>query len=336
MKTLRNSIVKTVLTTALCLPLGLVLAQPPPTQQPAPPNARGAAPVQRGGRGMMGGDPRVQHRTYVFTNTGETLPYSVFVSSKVTNTVKAPLILALHGLGGNNDTLMGRATINLAEEGGYILVGPMGYNSSGSFGMPFGGMGAAGRRGGPTANAPAAAPQAQGTNQAPTAPPTRGGRGIGMGMPVRGGTAETNSAKVTAYSELDAMNVLAMVRKEFNVDDNRIYLMGHSLGGGGALHMGDKFASIWAGVAVMAPAAFGFRPVAQSELKGVPLLVLQGDADTTVQPAGTARLADQLKALNYTSEYKVLPGVDHGSIIASGMPDVFQFFAKHTKPQPKN
>ena len=27
------------------------------------------------------------------------------------------------------------------------------------------------------------------------------------------------------------MNVLAMVRKEFNVDDNRTYLMGHSMGG---------------------------------------------------------------------------------------------------------
>jgi dipeptidyl aminopeptidase/acylaminoacyl peptidase len=68
----------------------------------------------------------------------------------------------------------------------------------------------------------------------------------------------------------------------------------------------------------------------------VPLLVLQGDADTTVQPAMTDRLANQLKNLNYTSEYKVMPGVDHGSIISSAMPDVFQFFAKHTKPAPKN
>jgi hypothetical protein len=32
-----------------------------------------------------------------------------------------------------------------------------------------------------------------------------------------------------------------MVRKEFNVDDRRIYLMGHSLVGGGALHMGEKY-----------------------------------------------------------------------------------------------
>jgi predicted esterase len=261
---------------------------------------------------------------YLFTNTSETLPYSVFVSSKVSKDTKAPLILALHGMGGNPDTLLRGAAINLAEEGGYILVGPMGYNSVGSFGMRMGGRGGTGRRGGPSTNAPSAAPQ------------TRGGRGIGMNLPVRGGTAETNSAKVAEYSELDAMNVLEMVRKEYNVDDSRIYLMGHSLGGGGALHMGDKFASIWAGVAALAPAAFGFQPSAQSKFKDVPLLVLQGDADTTVQPAMTDRLANQLKNLNYTSEYKVMPGVDHGSIISSAMPDVFQFFAKHTKPAPKN
>ena len=49
---------------------------------------------------------------------------------------KAPLIVALHGLGGNQNTMMTRNAIQLAEEGGYILVAPMGYNSSGWFGAP--------------------------------------------------------------------------------------------------------------------------------------------------------------------------------------------------------
>jgi len=31
------------------------------------------------------------------------------------------------------------------------------------------------------------------------------------------------------------MNVIAMVRKEFNVDDARTYIMGHSMGGAGAI-----------------------------------------------------------------------------------------------------
>jgi dienelactone hydrolase len=264
-----------------------------------------------------GGDPvddRVELREYGFKDTGENLPYAVFVSSKVDKNKKAPLVLALHGFSGNHGTFMRTAAVDAAEEGGYILVGAMGYSPSGSFGMPFGGRGPA--RGPAPAAGPAPAPAA--------------GRG-GRGAPI-GGTAETDPAKVAELSERDALYVLEMARKEFNVDDRRIYLMGHSLGGGGALHMGEKYADKWAAVAPLAPAAFGFEWTANSKLKNVPLLIMQGEADTTVRPASSQALADQLKALNFQCEIKVMPGLDHGSIIAGAMPDVFRFFSTHTKP----
>jgi predicted esterase len=292
-----------------------------------------------------GGDPvddRVELRTYHFTNTDEDLPYAVFISSKVTKDKKAPLVLALHGMGGNHGTFMRTACVEEAEKNGFILVGPMGYSPSGPFGMPFGmggrgrgGPGGMGGRGGPPTNATAAAPQAQGTNQA-----ARGGmfpgRGMGMGRgPAIGGSKETDSAKVAELSEIDAITVLAMARKEFNIDDNRIYLMGHSLGGGGSLHMGEKYASIWAGIAALAPAAFGFQWTADSKLKDVPLLIIQGDADTMVRPAGSQQLSEQLKGLKFQCDYQLLPGLDHGGIIAGAMPDVFNFFGQHTRPEPK-
>jgi predicted peptidase len=141
----------------------------------------------------------------------------------------------------------------------------------------------------------------------------------------------TDAAKVAELSEKDAMNVLEMIRKEFNVDDRRIYLMGHSLGGGGSLHMGEKYADKWAAVAPLAPAAFGFQWNAESKLRNVPLLIMQGEADTTVRPAGSQALADQLKALSFKCEIKILPGLDHATIIAGAMPDVFEFFGKHIK-----
>jgi predicted peptidase len=257
----------------------------------------------------------VELREYGFKDTGENLPYAVFVSSKVTRDKKAPLVLALHGFSGNHGTFMRTAAVDAAEEGGYILVGAMGYSPSGSFGMPFGGRSP---NRGPTP-APAAGPA--------TAPAA--GRG-GRGTPI-GGTAVTDPEKVAELSENDALYVLEMVRKEFNVDDRRIYLMGHSLGGGGALHMGEKYADKWAAVAPLAPAAFGFEWTAESKLKNVPLLIMQGEADTTVRPAGSQALADQLKALGFKCEIKIMPGLDHGTIIAGAMPDVFQFFSKHTK-----
>ena len=304
-----------------CLQAGLLTAQTSTDQRLAPGVSRvTSAPLSKtaGQSRRTGGDPvddRVELREYGFKDTGENLPYAVFVSSKVTKDKKAPLVLALHGFSGNHGTFMRTAAVDAAEEGGYILVGAMGYSPSGSFGMPFGGRGAA--------RGPAPAPAA-GPATAPAAP--RGGRGAPIG-----GTAETDPAKVAELSERDALYVLEMVRKEFNVDDRRIYLMGHSLGGGGALHMGEKYADKWAAVAPLAPAAFGFEWTANSKLKNVPLLIMQGEADTTVRPASSQALADQLKALNFQCEIKIMPGLDHGTIIAGAMPDVFKFFSKHTK-----
>src|SRR5678815_662333 len=99
----------------LSLPLHQILFAA--SQQPAPAAAPQGAPA--GGRGAV--DPRVQQRTYKFTATDD-MPYALFVSSKVTKDKKNPLIVALHGLGGNQNTMMSRAAIELAEEGGYILV----------------------------------------------------------------------------------------------------------------------------------------------------------------------------------------------------------------------
>jgi predicted peptidase len=303
-----------------CLQAGLLTAQTA-RQQLAPGVSRvTSAPLSKtaGQSRRTGGDSvddRVELREYGFKDTGENLPYAVFVSSKVTKDKKAPLVLALHGFSGNHGTFMRTAGVDAAEEGGYILVGAMGYSPSGSFGMPFGGRG--------TPRGPAPAP-ATGPATAPAAP--RGGRGAPIG-----GTAETDPAKVAELSERDALYVLEMVRQEFNVDDRRIYLMGHSLGGGGALHMGEKYADKWAAVAPLAPAAFGFEWTANSKLKNVPLLIMQGEADTTVRPASSQALADQLKALNFQCEIKIMPGLDHGTIIAGAMPDVFKFFSKHTK-----
>ena len=183
--------------------LGLALAQD-----------RGAGQQRRIGGDYV--DDRVQLLEYHFKDTDETLPYAVFVSTKVTKDKKAPLVLALHGFSGNHGTFMRTQCVDEAEKNGYILVGAMGYSPSGSFGMPMGARGGAAGRGGPGGRA--AAPG-----------PTDGQPGRGMFMGPRngpGGTKETDPAKIAELSEKDAMNVLEIARKGFNVDDNRIYLMG--------------------------------------------------------------------------------------------------------------
>jgi predicted esterase len=315
MKPLPNTLAQIGLALALCLPSSLAQAQPSTSQ--------GAASQPGGGAGPgRASDSRVQNRTYLFTDTGENLPYAVFVSSKVTKDKKAPLILALRGAGGNPTAFLRGAALDLAEEGGYILVGVMGYNSMGSFGMP-----ASGRTG--LGGPPAATPQTPGTNQAARGSQP-GRRGMGMGMAAAGGTAVTDPAKVSELSEKDVMNVLEMVRKEFNIDDRRIYLMGHSQGGAGALHLAEKYSSIWAAAAMLSPGAPNFQLDPNAKFKDVPLLIMVGEADTLI--ATPRRIDAQLKSENVAHEYKEVPGLDHGSIVMGSMPDVFRFFGQHTKP----
>ena len=278
----------------------------------SPPVGKTAGESRR--TGMDPVDDRVELREYLFTDTSEMLPYAVFVSSKVKKGEKAPLVLALHGFSGNHGTFMRSQCVEEAEKNGYIMVGAMGYSPTGPFGMQM-------RMPGP----PKGKVETTGTANDPSAKP-KPKPFMYMGGDV-GGKKEKDPAKVTELSEKDTMNVLEMALKEFNVDENRIYLMGHSMGGGGALHLGEKYADIWAAVAGVAPAAFGFQWSKDQKLKDVPLLIIVGEDDTLVK--GSEQLADQLKELGFKVEYKSLPGLDHGGIIGGSMPDVFDFFNRH-------
>jgi pimeloyl-ACP methyl ester carboxylesterase len=358
MKYKRNTMVKIGLALALCVPAGLMLAQTTPatataTTQPLAPGVSRVTspPVSKtaGQSRRAGGDPvddRVEVREYGFKETNENLPYAVFVSSKVAKDKKAPMVLALHGYLGNYGTFMRTACIDAAEKGGYILVGVMGYSPTAPFGNTnmFGGRGGPGRGGPTTGTAPATTPASRPAGAITPAPGgADGARAGGMGAapgaafggfagrgPAIGGTKETDPAKVSELSEKDTMTVLEMVRKEFNIDDNRIYLMGHSMGGAGALYLGEKYAPMWAAVAVLA--GFG-SPDPKGKMKDTPLFITAGSLDNL--GSGGRALAEKLKAGGMDCEWKEMPGLDHGGIIAGAMPDVFKFFDEHTKPAKK-
>ena len=145
-----------------------------------------------------------------------------------------------------------------------------------------------------------------------------------------GGTAVTDNAKVRELSEKDVMTVLDMMRKEFNVDERRIYIMGHSMGGSGTLYLASKYPQIWAAAAPIAPPGAGGPGVAESlGMSKLPTFVVQGDADTAVPVAGTRAFIDRLKAQNAVYEYLEIPGATHN---ITGIPEIYKFFEKHSKP----
>ena len=296
----------------------------PATAQAQPP--AGAKGGKGGGKGFAQ-DPRAQTRTYHFADTNEELPYSLYVSSKVKKDQKAPLVVTLHGLGAPQTIMMGTAAIDLAEAGGYILVAPMGYNTGGWYGSPAFAAGAGRGKG-------KAVPPAPGDgNGAPNvAPNPGGGAAKGKGVPGIGGGNQP--ANLRELSEKDTMNVIAMVRKEFKIDDKRIYVMGHSMGGAGALYLGSKYPKMFAAVGAEAPAAFWDTKKetlqAMKDAK-VPVMIVHGEIDEVVPVANSRAWVEIMKELKMNYEFIEQPGITHGPVIQSGLKPLYEFFAKHKK-----
>lgn len=156
---------------------------------------------------------------------------------------------------------------------------------------------------------------------------------VSMGTASARGPSDQDIRK---WSEEDVMNVLGMVREEFNVDPKRIYLTGHSMGGAGALFLASKYADIWAAVAPVAPATFMMNQNRAVILQGIkdghfPVLIVAGDADSVVAPTKTRMWVDTAKELGMDCQYVELPGIDHGPIITASQKYVYEFFSQHSK-----
>ena len=218
-------------------------------------------------------DTRVQHRTYTFPPTGETIPYALFIPSSYNEGNPAPLIISLHGLGRTYDWLMGyHGFLDEAEANGYIVATPLGYIRRGWY-----------------------------------------------------GSRETEDRQDSKYSEQDVMEVLSLVRDEFNVNDNRIYLWGHSMGGAGTYHIAAKYPGLFAGLGVAAPApeqTLDIRATLE-KIKHIPIFVLQGDEDGLVTL--TRRWVEQMQNLGMQHVYAEIPGGDHSLVISQNSKHMQKF-----------
>ena len=135
-------------------------------------------------------------------------------------------------------------------------------------------------------------------------------------------------------SEIDAMALLKLVREKYNVDSNRIYLMGHSMGGAGTYHLGAKYNDIWAGIAAIS-AAGGIADAAAAErYRTFVTLLMHGEKDSIVSAAGSRRAAALLQGAGAQHVYLEFPDKDHEFWIRRGaenMEKVFLFFATVSK-----
>jgi dienelactone hydrolase len=258
---------------------------------PAPDISRGFQGIPRSAQpALTASQSRIWECTYHFAEANADMPYTLFVPSSYAPGKPVPLVVDLHGL---NITplqqILFDGTTDFAERFGFMVLAPMGFSVSGGW----------------------------------------GGR---VGAPIE--TAQTKPGGDVRYSaselsELDAVTALKLIREKYTIDSDRIFLMGHSMGGGGTYYLGGKYNDIWAGIAPISGAGGIADAAAAERYKALPTLIMHGDKDSIVPVATSRRAVLALQSVGAPHVYLEFPGMDHEFWIRRGadhMEKVFLFF----------
>jgi predicted peptidase len=272
--------------------LGIVLSGQTP-RQPTPQLPSSEELARRPQTPRAKGD---QQRHYYFQEAGREVPFRIYVPSRFDGKTKLPMMVALHGAGGTQDTLMdwGNGMLkDLAEKHGYIVVTPLGYPLGASYGQHY---------------------------------------NIGIPAEARAGgnMSEAERKRADELSEKDVLNVTEIVAKEYVVDRTRIYLIGHSRGALATWYLGEKYRQMWAGLALMA-GGFLDTDYPYEHLRGMPVIVYQGGADVFALPERARNQVAAMEKIGLHPRYVEVPEATHGSIVDAALPGIFDFFDEHRR-----
>ena len=245
--------------------------------------AEAIAAAAKGGKDPFKGRTGDFERHHLLAGANEIMPYRVYVPKGYTASKPAPLVIALHGLGANEDSFFdsySQLPPQLAEKHGFLMAAPLGFRRDGFYGSGLmGGTDAASRRRG-------------------------------------------------EHSEKDVLEVLRLMKAAYNVDDSRIYLIGHSMGAIGTWSLAAKYPHTWAGLVAFAGTG---SPALADNMKAIPQFVVHGDADNTVNVSGSRNMVGALKKLNADVTYVEVAGGSHTDVVVPNLPKAFEFLAAQRK-----
>ncbi len=257
-----------------------------------------------------------QARTYTFPGSGEAIAYQLYVPTKWTKDAKLPLVVVTHGANQPPTAPFQRPMANptlakTAEERGYIVAAVTGYHANAT------GVGGW--------NVPYQMVQVQNPNRGAAA--GGGGRAQGAG---RGPAAPPPTTEDFQRAEQDVLFVTDLVAREYNVEPNRIYLMGNSSGGSAVWSYAAKYPERWVAIAPSA-APLEDSTFPYDRLKNVPVLVIHGDMDTTMVFAASKAMVDHAKAKGVDATWLPVVGGAHTDAWAQPeiIKQIFDFFDAH-------
>ena len=136
----------------------------------------------------------------------------------------------------------------------------------------------------------------------------------------------------------DVLEIMQAMQQRYNIDADRIYLTGHSMGGRGTWSIGLSYPDLFAVLAPFAGNSTLAKPLAENALN-VQSFVGHGALDSVVDPEHSRKIVSIFEKLENPVTYKEIPGADHWWTVQEGGrevcppddPELFEFFAQHRR-----
>jgi predicted esterase len=195
-------------------------------------------------------------------------PYRIFIPETYDGAKPVPLLVALHGMGGDENSMFDGYRETLKTEGqrvGFIVACPKGRDSASMY---------------------------------------------------RGS------------AEQDVLDVMAEVRRDYKIDDKRIYMMGHSMGGYGTWSVAMAHPELFA---ALGPISGGGNAQGMAKTRDIPQYVVHGDNDKTVNVSQSRTMVEAGKKAGATIVYVEIPGGSHSDVAAPQFGPMLDFFVKQSR-----
>jgi len=132
-----------------------------------------------------------------------------------------------------------------------------------------------------------------------------------------------------------ALDVLEDVKANLNVDDDRVYLTGLSMGGRGTFIVAAALPDYFAAIMPLTPhhEPYSYIPLAE-DIAHLPVWMSHGTNDSTSSYDMAAQMAENLTNLGAEIEFQTVVGGEHGGWFAIySDPEVMQWMLSHTRGQ---
>ncbi len=114
--------------------------------------------------------------------------------------------------------------------------------------------------------------------------------------------------------EDDVWQALEEVRRDFRVDADRIYLTGHSMGGGGTWHIALRTPDVWAAACPVSGGTWGLPPGRGLGINAqhLPFRIWHGEADGSVSVDNAYAMQAELRRYGNEPDMVIVPDQGHG------------------------